>query len=259
MTPWVIGNWKLNPASVAETQTLIDCIVSQLDDKVDCNLMVAPSFVHLSHVAKAVQASNLKLACQDVTSLTDTKGAFTGDVSVAQLKDIGVEWVIIGHSERRQYYDEDHETLLQKVTYCVSHDLGVVFCIGESETDFESGRTQKVLSKQLDVIKSFVACLDIEDAKKKLANIIIAYEPVWAIGTGKVPSVQNVESVHSFIHDYLMSISDRFDNTPIIYGGSVKPDNAHEFASCNAINGVLVGGASLNADSFLTIAKSFCK
>lgn len=265
MKSWVIGNWKLNPASVDEVQALVDDLMqgigthSKAEDT--CHLMLAPSFLHLANVKSVLRQNNteVKLASQDASALSASSGAFTGEVSAQQLKDLGVEWVIIGHSERRQYFKEDNALLLKKMLNCAAQDLGVILCIGESEAEFESGSTQQVLTEQLAVIDDFIKQIQANDSADLTYKLIVAYEPVWAIGTGKVPSVEQVTEAHNFIAERLQSYESSLVNTPIIYGGSVKPENAADFAASEQINGVLVGGAALNADSFLEIAKAFSK
>lgn len=250
----------------------------------NCHLMVAPSFVHLCTVSQAISESKatqantvkatIKLASQDVSALTECTGAYTGDVSAKQLQDIGAEWVLVGHSERRQYYNEAHTALLSKLNNSADNNLGIVFCIGESEAQFDAGETEQVLAEQLEVVRDYIAEQTLESGKfaqtqqfgskhtdgadsDTPANIIIAYEPIWAIGTGKVPSVSDVTQVHTFIRQQLVSFHSALAVTPILYGGSVKPDNAAEFAQSDAINGVLVGGAALDAQNFTDIAKAF--
>lgn len=263
MKSWVVGNWKLNPASVNAVQALVDDLVDGVDAQSNAlqnsHIMVAPSLLHLSQVEDILRTkpAAITLACQDVSALSAETGAYTGDVSAQQLQDLGVQWAIIGHSERRQYFNEDNDTLLNKIKHSVAQDLGVILCIGESEAEFEAGNTTQVLAEQLTVIADF---LQQSEATDELANkLIIAYEPVWAIGTGKVPSVQEVTEVHKFIRERLQSFETTLAKTPVLYGGSVKPENAHDFAASEQINGVLVGGAALKADSFLDIAKAFSK
>ncbi|WP_019673205.1 triose-phosphate isomerase [Psychrobacter lutiphocae] len=267
MKSWVIGNWKLNPATVSAVETLVDDLLaqttsSQTDVAAQCQMMVAPSLLHLSPVQQKIKDTQIQLATQDVTALTAVSGAYTGDVSAAQLKDLGVQWSIIGHSERRQYYQEDNELLLQKLLHCASQGLGVILCVGESEAEFDAGDTEQVLVEQLAVVKTFLqqllSQLNTEEVDNYISNqLIIAYEPVWAIGTGKVPSVDEVTAVHGFIRQQLQVFNAKLVQTPIIYGGSVKPDNAANFAASEQINGVLVGGAALQAQSFMEIAQAF--
>ena len=258
MTAWVIGNWKLNPTSLLEVKTLAQQLVqnvyqAKLDD---VQLMVAPSFVHLSAVQSELSHQEdtepaILLASQDVSAMSADIGAYTGEVSANQLVDMDVDWVIVGHSERRQYFDEDNDLLLQKIRNAQAKELGVIFCIGESEADYQAEITEKVLAEQLQVIYS------VFEQTSSDIKLIIAYEPVWAIGTGRVPSTSDVDSVHKFIRQQLANMDAKLHDVPIIYGGSVKPDNAKDFANLPSVNGVLVGGAALDADSFLAIAQSF--
>lgn len=264
MKSWVIGNWKLNPASLNEVQALVDDLVDGVNTHSSaleaCHIMIAPSLLHLAKVDATLRSTPIKLACQDVSALSATSGAYTGDVSAEQLQDLGVQWAIIGHSERRQYFNEQNAILLKKMLNCASQGVGVILCIGESEADFEAGSTTQVLAEQLAVVADFLQQLDAVEANDYIAHkLMIAYEPVWAIGTGKVPSVEEVTIVHQFIRERLQSFNSTLAATPIIYGGSVKPDNAQDFAASEQINGVLVGGAALKADSFIDIAKAFSK
>ena len=265
MKSWVVGNWKLNPASASAVQALVDDLVDGVDAQSNtlqnCQIMVAPSLLHLSQVEDTLRTKSaaIDLACQDVSALSAQSGAYTGDVSAEQLQDLGVQWAIIGHSERRQYYNEDNDTLLKKMSHSADQGLGVILCIGESEADFEAGNTTQVLADQLTVIADFLKQSEAADADYIANKLIIAYEPVWAIGTGKVPSVEEVTEVHKFIRERLQSFEATLAKTPVLYGGSVKPENAQDFAASEQINGVLVGGAALKADSFLDIAKAFSK
>ncbi|WP_296202663.1 triose-phosphate isomerase [Psychrobacter sp. UBA3962] len=265
MKSWIVGNWKLNPASVNAVQALVDDLVEGVDAQgtalQNCHIMVAPSLLHLSQVEDILRTKSaaIKLACQDVSALSAETGAYTGDVSAQQLQDLGVQWAIIGHSERRQYFNEDNDTLLNKMKHCAAQGLGVIFCIGESEADFEAGKTTQVLAEQLTIIANFLQQSEAVDADYIANKLIIAYEPVWAIGTGKVPSVEEVTEVHKFIRERLQSFEATLGKTPVLYGGSVKPENAQDFAASEQINGVLVGGAALKAGSFLDIAKAFSK
>ena len=256
MSAWVIGNWKLNPATLQQALTLANTIKDQSSKLNNCQLVVAPSAIHTAAVATQLQTSHIAIASQDVTAMTAGTGAYTGDVSAEQLQDVGVSWVIIGHSERREYYAESNAQLLQKLQHCQQHNLGVILCVGETEAEYDAGQTKQVLNQQLAVIESFLK----EQQKVSQCSdlpLIIAYEPVWAIGTGKIPTVEEVTQIHAHIRSVITKMSDRLESTPIIYGGSVKPENAQAFASSQEINGVLVGGAALTAESFLTIAQAF--
>lgn len=257
---WVIGNWKQNPATLAEVKELTTNLQTELTATQAAanlpNIMVLPSALHQVPVVDAMQNTSILVGCQDVCSKNATTGAFTGDCSAKQMAEVGAKWALVGHSERREYYMEDGETLLSKIKNAHRQNLGIVFCIGETITDYDANNTIAVLQKQLDVIKQWTAELG-STAENSLKNLIVAYEPVWAIGTGKIPTTDEVESINQQIRDYLTSIHASLASTPILYGGSVKADNASDFAACKNIDGVLVGGASLKADQFLQIATAF--
>lgn len=260
---WVIANWKMNPS----TQLTVTALMTDLQQQIpanalqSCNVVVAPSFIHLSTTQQAIQHGecNIGLAAQNLCAQHADKGAFTGEVSGAQLKDAQVNYVLVGHSERRQYFNEDDACLIQKIRNAFAHDLTVVFCIGETQAQYEQNQTQDVLAAQLMVVKQLAA----EFANAQLGNLasrlIIAYEPVWAIGTGKIPTIQEVQNIHAFINTTLTDIDASLATTPILYGGSVKADNAAEIAQCPNVNGVLVGGASLDATSFTQIIQAFAQ
>ena len=255
---WVIANWKMNPSTQLTATALMTDLQQQIpaDALQSCNVVVAPSFMHLSTTQQAIQhgASNIGLAAQNLCAQHADKGAFTGEVSGAQLKDAQVNYVLVGHSERRQYFNEDDTCLIQKIRNAFAHDLTVVFCIGETQAQYEQNQTQDVLAAQLTVVKQLAAECDNLSSK-----LIIAYEPVWAIGTGKTPTIQEVQNIHAFINITLMDIDASLATTPILYGGSVKADNAAEIAQCPNVNGVLVGGASLDATSFTQIIQAFAR
>ena len=280
MKPWVIGNWKQNPKSIKVAQALISDLLRTDNRSLlsQCQMMVIPSTVHLAKVAdtitnlepnpshgdsatliaKAAVADNplLRLGGQDISALSAQVGAYTGDCSAAQLKDCGAAWVLIGHSERRQYYNEEEKVLQKKLQNALSEQLGVIFCVGETETQYESGDTLAVITKQLEVLTSSLP----NELSQDLANrIMVAYEPVWAIGTGKVPTVEEVSTTHLAIKDLLTGFNSQITDPIVIYGGSVNADNAAQFAQAKGVDGALVGGASLKADNFLAIAQAFVK
>ena len=255
---WVIANWKMNPSTQLTVTALMTDLQQQIpaDALQSCNVVVAPSFMHLSTTQQAIQhgSLNIGLAAQNLCAQHADKGAFTGEVSGAQLKDAQVNYVLVGHSERRQYFNEDDACLIQKIRHAFAHDLTVVFCIGETQAQYEQNQTQDVLAAQLTVVKQLAAECDNLSSK-----LIIAYEPVWAIGTGKIPTIEEVQNIHAFINTTLTDIDASLANTPILYGGSVKADNAAEIAQCPNVNGVLVGGASLDATSFTQIIQAFAQ
>ena len=260
---WVIANWKMNPSTQLTVTALMTDLQQQLpaDALQSCNVVIAPSFIHLATTQQAIQhgSLNIGLAAQNLCAQHADTGAFTGEVSGAQLKDAQVNYVLVGHSERRQYFNEDDTCLIQKIRHAFAHDLTVVFCIGETQAQYEQNQTQDVLAAQLTVVKQLAA----EFANTQLGNLasrlIIAYEPVWAIGTGKIPTIEEVQNIHAFINTTLTDIDASLATTPILYGGSVKADNAAEIAQCPNVNGVLVGGASLDATGFTQIIQAFAQ
>ena len=260
---WVIANWKMNPSTQLTVTALMTDLQQQLpaDALQSCNVVIAPSFIHLATTQQAIQhgSLNIGLAAQNLCAQHADTGAFTGEVSGAQLKDAQVNYVLVGHSERRQYFNEDDACLIRKIRNAFAHDLTVVFCIGETQDQYEQNQTQDVLSAQLTVVKQLAA----EFANTQLGNLasrlIIAYEPVWAIGTGKIPTIEEVQNIHAFINTTLTDIDASLATTPILYGGSVKADNAAEIAQCPNVNGVLVGGASLDATGFTQIIQAFAR
>lgn len=249
--PWVVANWKMNPSTQSATQQLLDDLAQQAAVP-GVNVVLAPGFLHLAQTQQHLEQTDLPfgLAAQNLCAQHAEQGAFTGEVCAAQLKDMNVAFVLVGHSERRQYFNEDNTVLAQKITNALSQDLIVILCVGETAEQYDAGQTQAVIAEQLAVLSNMTI---------PAQRLIVAYEPVWAIGTGKVPTVAEVDAVHQFIKDTLTSYAEHLVSTPILYGGSVKGDNAQEFAQSPNISGVLVGGASLKADSFYQIIHAFAQ
>ncbi len=261
MQAWVIGNWKQNPATSHDVKALLDDLLTAVSSKEQsdiaaCQLMVAPSFIHLTAVSERLKGSSVLCAAQDISAHSDSTGAYTGDCSAQQVADAGATWTLLGHSERRQYHQESHETLLNKLSYALKQNLGAVLCIGETQAQYDNNQTLDVINEQLSVIEDVIKQQpDITDLLA--ARLIIAYEPVWAIGTGKVPTVSEVSATHRHIKKTLAGFSSALATISVLYGGSVNADNAENFAADPMIDGALVGGASLRADSFLMIADAF--
>ena len=266
MQAWVIGNWKQNPATSHDVNALLDDLLTaieateQANSEVTarCQLMVSPSFIHLTAVSARLKGTSVLCAAQDISAHSASVGAYTGDCSAQQIADAGATWTILGHSERRQYHQESHDSLLQKVTHALKQDLGVVFCIGETQAQYDAQQTLGVIDSQLSVIKDLIV------QQPKLIDslstrLIIAYEPVWAIGTGKVPTVAEVSVTHQYIKQSVAGFAESLSAITVLYGGSVNADNADLFAADAMIDGALVGGASLKAESFLAIATAFSK
>lgn len=242
----------MNPATVSEVQDLMKALTQKCESSIQTlpNIAIAPSFLHLTMVAHFIETLPISLSAQNVCGQNASHGAFTGEISAKQLAAMQVKSVIIGHSERRQYFTETNEILSQKVNNALAQGLRVVFCVGETLEQYERQQTSSVINEQLKVIVPFLK-------DEFVHKIIIAYEPVWAIGTGKVPTVAEVTQVHQYILDTLATNNQAFAKTPILYGGSVKADNAEDFAQSPTVSGVLVGGASLDADSFWQIVTAF--
>ena len=267
MQAWVIGNWKQNPATSHDVDLLLNNLLTTIDAKEQadtersnsrCQLMVAPSCIHLAAVSARLAGSSILSAAQDVSAHSASVGAYTGECSAQQIADAGATWTILGHSERRQYHSESHDTLFQKVTHALTQGLGVVFCIGETQAQYDDKQTLDVIDTQLSVIKEVITTQP--DLISSLSDrLIIAYEPVWAIGTGKVPTVSEVSQTHQHIKQTITGFAESLKVMSVLYGGSVNADNADSFAADPMIDGALVGGASLKVESFLAIANAFSR
>ncbi|MBN2656903.1 MAG: triose-phosphate isomerase [Spirochaetales bacterium] len=240
----IAGNWKMNKTP-SEAKELVKEILPLVKDS-SVKVAVAPSFVAIPAVAELVKGTNVILAAQNMAD--EEKGAYTGETSVLMLKDLGVEMVILGHSERRSIYKESNETINKKVKLALKHDLTVDLCIGETLEEREAGKAEAVCFEQLEKGLSGVSEAD-------LADIVIAYEPVWAIGTGKTASPEDAEAVHKACREKLaeMYSSEAAEKIIIQYGGSVNPANVKELMAMENIDGGLIGGASLTADSFAAL------
>ncbi len=243
--PMLAGNWKLHK-TIPEALELVEGLKKEVGDKQDVDIVVAPVFTALDAVAKAVKGSNIAVAAQNC--YFENSGAFTGEVSPALLKDAGCSHVILGHSERRQIFGEDDTLINRKIKAVLAEGLDVIFCIGETLEERESEQTMDVLRRQVvEGLKGIPA----ED----MARVVIAYEPVWAIGTGKTASGDQAQEAHSFVRGMVSGIfnPDVATQTRILYGGSVKPDNVDALMSQDDIDGTLVGGASLKVADFARI------
>ena len=245
--PLIAGNWKMykTPQEAAETA---EQLVEQVRDVSDVDIMIAPPFTALESVSRAIKNSPVALGAQDL--YWEEEGAYTGEISAPMLKSMGCEYGIIGHSERRQYFGETDKTVNQKIQAAIRIGLKPVFCIGETEQERESEQTFSVLDKQ---VRKGLERLVLE----QLDTLIIAYEPVWAIGTGKTATDDQAQEVHQFIRSLIeKSFGNELSKSiRILYGGSVKPDNILNLMEMPDIDGALVGGASLSADSFSQIVK----
>ena len=248
--PLVMGNWKLN-GSKNMVNSLIAGLRNELSTVDGCDVAIAPPVMYLNMAKHLSSGSHIILGAQNVD--VNLSGAFTGEVSADMLKDIGVKYVIIGHSERRTYHKESDEFIAKKFAVLKEADLIPVLCIGETEAENEAGQTETVCAKQLDAVLNTlgVAAFD---------NTVIAYEPVWAIGTGKSATPAQAQAVHKFIRGHIAKHDAAVAEKVIIqYGGSVNDSNAAELFTQPDIDGALVGGASLKADAFAVIVKAAAK
>jgi triosephosphate isomerase len=243
-TPYIAGNWKMHKTT-AEAEELTRNLVRSLDRETK-KVMIAPAFTALDAVKRCLEGSHILLGAQNMGP--EEQGAHTGEISVLMLKDLGVEVVILGHSERRHKYGEEDELINRKVKLALAHELEVVLCVGETLEQREGGVTTKIVEAQLRGGLEGVG---------DPGRITIAYEPVWAIGTGKTATAKDANDTHLFIRDLLGRMYSRkaAEDMIIQYGGSVKPNNAAELMSMEHIDGLLVGGASLAADSFVPIVR----
>jgi triosephosphate isomerase len=242
---YIAGNWKMHKTR-SEARELAESLKTQL---AECRnkLMVAPPFTALETVSKVIEGTNILLGAQNMAA--EEAGAHTGEISVLMLKDLGVSVVILGHSERRHTYGESDELINKKVKLALGHGLKVVLCVGETLEERENGKVEEVVGTQLE--KGLA-----EVTVQEMASITIAYEPVWAIGTGKTATPDDADSVHSFIRKKLAGqfSENTGAETVIQYGGSVKPNNVKDLMAKENIDGALVGGASLKAETFVPIA-----
>ena len=246
----VAGNWKMN-TSLPEGIQLAKDVRSSIEGKnLNCEVILGVPFTHLSEVAKAVAGSPIKVAAENCAS--ESKGAFTGEVSAEMVASTGATYVILGHSERRQYYHETSAILKKKVELALANQLKPIFCIGEVLEEREAGKHFEVVERQ---VKE--ALFDLSESDFK--NIVLAYEPVWAIGTGKTATSDQAQEIHA--HNRKV-IADKYgksiaDNTTILYGGSANGGNAKELFSKPDVDGGLIGGASLSAEKFLPVIEGF--
>jgi triosephosphate isomerase len=243
----IAGNWKMYK-TLKEGEELAVALKRELYKFEDMDILICPPYTLLACLADALAESNIKLGAQDV--YWQPEGAFTGEISPNMLKDAGCEFVIIGHSERRQYFGETNEGVNKKIKAALKNNLVPIICVGETLAEREKNLT-------LDVLKDHVSCGLREISREDLVGVVIAYEPVWAIGTGKTATPKQAQDAHKYIRDLLAKLYDpeAAEAVRIQYGGSVKPDNIAELMQQPDIDGALVGGASLNAESFWQIVK----
>jgi triosephosphate isomerase (TIM) len=243
--PVIAGNWKMFK-TVEEAVAFVDALVPLVESSAHCEIVVAPPFPALSSVARRVKGTNVGVAAQDCH--WEKEGAFTGEVSCEMIKEAGAGHVIIGHSERRQFFGETNETVNKKIFAALRGSLIPIVCVGESLAEREKNQTEKVVGEQM--TRGLNALTELQ-----LSHIIVAYEPVWAIGTGRTATPELAADTHRFIRETVARLFSRSSSTAIriLYGGSVKPDNIRGLMAQPDIDGALVGGASLKPDSFAAI------
>ena len=246
----IAGNWKMNK-NLSEAFQLVSELKNELNGKsLHADVIVAPPSIALDAINSLVKGTNIKLAAQNMHS--EDSGAFTGELSAEMLKSVGCDFVILGHSERRTIFGESDEFINKKVIKAIDSGITPILCCGESLEERENGTTFAVVEKQLTAgLKNL--------KNEQVAEVIIAYEPIWAIGTGKTASPEQAQEVHAFIRNLLTRLTNAevADNITIQYGGSVKPDNAKELFANPDVDGGLIGGASLKAEDFIQIVNAF--
>ncbi len=243
----IAANWKMHK-TLQETRDYLEKFIPSVEDVKDREILICPPFTSLCVASELIKSTHLKLGAQNC--YYEEKGAFTGEISIGMLKDLGVSYVILGHSERRWVFGESDELINKKVIACLSKGVRPILCVGEKIEEKEAGLTFKVIETQIRLALSGVESItDILD---------IAYEPVWAIGSGNPATPEDAQVVHKFIKDLLQSLNPSGEGkTRVLYGGSVNRDNAAQFLSKPDVDGLLVGGASLDPESFAQIVKAF--
>jgi triosephosphate isomerase len=245
--PFIAGNWKMNK-TVGEAVDFVRQLKASISGLEGVEVAVAPPFTALYAVHKELEGSSIRLAAQNL--FWEEKGAYTGEVSPPMLKELGCQYAILGHSERRQFFGETDETVNRKIKAALGQDLKVIFCIGETLKEREGGKTFPVIERQITG-----GLKDI--GKEEMKRVVVAYEPVWAIGTGKTATPEQAEEVHRFIREKLEKLYSRgiAEEVRIQYGGSVTPENIKGLMNQKNIDGALVGGASLKSDTFSKIVR----
>lgn len=244
-TPLIAGNWKMHK-TIAESVDLVEALLQGFGDATDREVLICPPYTALHPLSALLQGTSIALGAQDV--FYEPQGAFTGAISPLMLRDVGCAYTIVGHSERRQIFGEDDETINRKVHAALDHGLRVILCVGETKRQRDAGQAESV------VIEQVRTGLDLVVASQ-MSDVVLAYEPVWAIGTGDTATPEDAQAMHRTIRETLAGRYDVAvaDQVRILYGGSVKPDNIDHLIAQHDIDGALVGGASLQAESFLRI------
>ena len=241
--PWIIGNWKMNGRRSSTAAFAQAWAAQRLPENVSTG--IAAPLPYLLDLKQAAPA--LPVGAQDVSRF-DKDGAFTGETSAAMLADLGAQFVLLGHSERRQYFGENNETLSAKLDNALAAGLTPILCVGETLAQRQAAQEQAVVAEQLSVLRG-----------KAMPHIAVAYEPVWAIGTGQVASAEQIADMHAFIYAELLSFTNKSANIRALYGGSVNAQNAQTILNLPNVDGALVGGASLQTDSFAAIVQAAAK
>lgn len=245
--PLVIGNWKMN-GTRQMVQALLSTLVSKNTELTRAKVVVCPPYLYIPLAMELLRGTSILLGGQDVW--VESEGAFTGDVSAAMLADFGCSWVIVGHSERRSLHAEDDYLVAKKAMAAQMAGLVPIICVGETLDEREEGRTKTVIARQLDAVLETVGI-------QMFASAVIAYEPVWAIGTGRTATPQQAQEIHGYIRQRIaINNADIASSLRILYGGSVKPKNAAELFNQPDIDGGLIGGASLNGIDFIEICRA---
>ena len=241
---WVIGNWKMNGSNAANRTLLQELLqpVNAAAAQVYCGI-AAPN-VYLAGMKESAANTALAVGAEDVSRFA-VNGAFTGEVSAQMLADVGAQFVLVGHSERRQYFQEDNTILLEKMQNSIAAGLLPILCVGETLAERDAGQKEQVVAAQLSLL-----------AEADLSEVAVAYEPVWAIGTGKVPVTEQIAAMHELIYRQILSLCGKDVKIRVLYGGSVNAGNAAEILAVSHVDGALVGGASLQADSFAAIIQA---
>lgn len=247
----VAGNWKMNTTLDEGVELANDVNALLKEKKANCEVIVCVPFTHLTSVNAVLEPELVKLGAENCSE--HAKGAYTGEVSAAMVKSTGAQYVILGHSERRQYFAENNQQLLAKTKIALENGLAPIFCVGEVLEQRENGSFNEVVKEQVEALFSLSA--------EEFAKVVIAYEPVWAIGTGKTATADQAQDMHAHIRQVIAAKygAELADNTSILYGGSCKPSNAKELFAKPDVDGGLIGGASLKAADFLGIIEAFDK
>ncbi|HEX5357198.1 MAG TPA: triose-phosphate isomerase [Aquabacterium sp.] len=247
MKKLVVGNWKMHGSRASNAELIKGLLAADLAATAPkADVAVCPPVVFLADVAELLKGSAIAFGSQDLS--VQAQGAFTGEVSGPMVREFGAKYAIVGHSERRSYHAESDQLVADKAKAALSHGLIPIVCVGETLAEREAGQTEVVVARQMKAV--------IDTLGAQLAQIVVAYEPVWAIGTGKTASPEQAQAVHAFLRAQLKAAQPEAAKVPLLYGGSVKPDNAAELFSQADIDGGLIGGASLKASDFAAIARA---